>query len=61
MNKIIDIKKHLGNYGGKTYRANETAMGYDSSLHPQMGESGKRAFKDFKNICDIIEKNNRRS
>ena len=57
MNKIIDIKKHLGNYGGKTYRANETAMGYDSSLHPQMGESGKRAFKDFKNICDIIEKN----
>lgn len=57
MNKIIDIKKHLRNYGGKTYRANETAMGYDSSLHPQMGESGKRAFKDFKNICDIIEKN----
>lgn len=57
MNKIVEIKNHLRSYGGKTYRANETAMGYNSSLHPQMGESGKKAFKDFKDICDIIEKN----
>lgn len=57
MNKIVEIKNHLRSYGGKMYRANETAMGYNSSLHPQMGESGKKAFKDFKDICDIIEKN----
>lgn len=57
MNKIVEIKNHLRSYGGKTYRANETAMGYNSSLHPKMGESGKKAFKNFKDICDIIEKN----
>ena len=45
MNKIVEIKNHLRSYGGKTYRANETAMGYNSSLHPKMGESGKKAFK----------------
>lgn len=56
MNKIVEIKNHLRSYGGKTYRANETAMGYNSSLHPKMGESGKKAFKNFKDICDIIEK-----
>jgi len=57
VNKIVEIKNHLRSYGGKTYRANETAMGYNSSLHPKMGESGKKAFKNFKDICDIIEKN----
>lgn len=57
MNKIVEIKNHLRSYGGKTYRANETDMGYNSSLHPKMGESGKKAFKNFKDICDIIEKN----
>ncbi|MBU3093389.1 AAA family ATPase [Clostridium sp. CF011] len=56
INTIEFIKFHLANYGGQIYRSNKEKGGYDSTLHPKMKDSGKKAFEYFKEICNVINK-----